>query len=189
VDVVRDAQHRVAKITISGSIVLLNEGEWSPWIAVDFLTGIPGGAVLGTVGAPTSLRGIVRLFLKQVFPKFELYVSPINIDPLEPINPLSVPSRLAGDLARRHGRFYTIGIPEDTKALSHGALDEEQFQSQCELGMQERIAHYRQRRSGYRSSRARLCALRLRDRAAFFRRIGPHQHRSAGGRCTGGDRR
>jgi predicted AlkP superfamily phosphohydrolase/phosphomutase len=144
VDVVRDAEHRVAKITISGSTVLLNEGEWSPWIAVDFLTGIPGGAVLGTLGAPTSLRGIVRLFLKQVFPKFELYASPINIDPLAAINPISVPSRLAGDLARRHGRFYTIGIPEDTKALSHGALDEEQFQAQCELSMQERIAHYRQ---------------------------------------------
>jgi predicted AlkP superfamily phosphohydrolase/phosphomutase len=123
---------------------LLNEGEWSSWVPVDFFTGIPGGGALGAIGAPTSLRGMVRLFLKQVFPKFELYVSPLNIDPLEPINPLSVPAQLAGELARRHGRFYTIGIPEDTKALSHGALNEEQFQAQCELSMQERIAQYRQ---------------------------------------------
>ena len=144
VEVVRDAQHRVARIRISGSTVLLNEGEWSSWVPVDFFTGIPGGGALGAVGAPTSMRGMVRLFLKQVFPKLELYVSPINIDPLEPTNPLSVPSDLAAEMARRHGRFYTIGIPEDTKALSHGALDEVQFQAQCELSMQERIAQYRQ---------------------------------------------
>jgi len=144
VDVVRDSQHRVAKIAISGSTLLLNEGEWSGWVPVDFHTGIPGSSVLSAAGAPTSLRGMVRLFLKRVFPKLELYVSPINIDPLEPANPISVPAQLASDLARRHGRFYTLGIPEDTKALSHGALDEEQFLAQCELAMQERIAQYRQ---------------------------------------------
>jgi predicted AlkP superfamily phosphohydrolase/phosphomutase len=144
VEVVRDAKHRVAKISLGGATVLLNEGEWSDWIPIDFFTGIPGGGALGAIGAPTSVRGMARLFLKRVFPKLELYVSPLNIDPLEPVNSLSVPSRLAADLARRHGRFYTIGIPEDTKALSHGALDELQFQSQCELCMQERIAQYRQ---------------------------------------------
>jgi predicted AlkP superfamily phosphohydrolase/phosphomutase len=150
-EVVRDPEHRVAKISISGSSVLLNEGEWSPWMPVNFMTGIPGGGALGAVGAPTSLRGMVRLLLKHVFPKLELYVSPINIDPLEPVNPLSVPPRLASDLARRQGRYYTIGIPEDTKALSHGALSEEQFQAQCELCMQERIAQYRQVLSEFRS--------------------------------------
>jgi predicted AlkP superfamily phosphohydrolase/phosphomutase len=141
---VRDAEHRVAKITVCGATVLLNEGEWSEWIPVEFSAGIPGGSVLGAVGAPTSLRGMVRLFLKQAFPKFELYVSPVNIDPLQPVNNISIPASLAGVLARRHGRFYTLGIPEDTKALSHGALDEDQFQAQCELAMQERIAQYRQ---------------------------------------------
>lgn len=142
-DLVRDAEHRVAKITIGQATVLLKEGEWSSWIPVEFFTGIPGGGILSAVGAPTSLRGMVRLFLKQVFPKFELYVSPINLDPHEPINSLSVPAEFARELAGRRGRFYTIGIPEDTKALSHGALDEDQFQAQCELSMQERIAQYR----------------------------------------------
>lgn len=141
---VRDAEHRVAKITIGNVDVLLNEGEWSAWIPLEFFAGIPGGAVISAVGAPTSLRGMVRLFLKQVFPKFELYVSPINIDPLQPISTISIPDEFAGELARRHGRFYTIGIPEDTKALSHGALDEDQFQAQCELSMKERVAQYRQ---------------------------------------------
>lgn len=151
VDVVRDPEHRVAKIAIGDSTLLLNEGEWSGWVPIDFQTGIPASTVLSAAGAPTSLRGMVRLFLKQAFPKFELYISPINIDPLQPENPVSVPSQLAIDLARRHGRFYTLGIPEDTKALSHGALNEEQFQTQCELAMQERIAHYRQALAEFQS--------------------------------------
>jgi predicted AlkP superfamily phosphohydrolase/phosphomutase len=150
-DLVRDVDHRVAKIKVGDATVLLNEGEWSPWIPVELSSGIPGGGALAAVGVNTSLSGMVRLFLKQVFPKFELYVSPINIDPLEPINSLSVPSQLASDLARRHGRFYTLGIPEDTKALSYGALDEDQFQAQCELSMQERIAQYRQALSEFSS--------------------------------------
>lgn len=143
VRLVRDPDHHVAKVQIGGVTVLLQEGEWSDWVPVDFDTGFPGGSVIGALGAPTSLRGIVRLFLKSVFPKCELYISPINIDPLRPINQVSMPAGLAADLAGRHGRFYTIGIPEDTKALSHGALDEDQFQSQCEIAQQERIAQYR----------------------------------------------
>jgi len=54
-----------------------------------------------------------------------------------------VPDGFAGQLAKRHGRFGTLGIPEDTKALRHGALDERQFLAQCKLVLDERVAQYR----------------------------------------------
>ncbi len=143
-DIARDPYAPVARISIDGQHILLNEGEWSHFVPVVFRTGIPGSPVLGAMGAPVSIQGMVRLFMKQVHPKFELYVSPINIDPMSPVNQISVPAGLASQLAARHGRFYTAGIPEDTKALSNGALDEDQFLSQSELAMQERIAQYRE---------------------------------------------
>ncbi len=142
--VVRDPDARVAKIQLSGNTLLLNEGEWSNWIPIVFRSQMPGSNALGSIGAPTSIQGIVRLFLKQVHPKVELYVSPINIDPLAPVNRISSPADFSRHVAERHGRFYTNGIPEDTKALSHGALNESQFLEQSELAVDERIRQYRQ---------------------------------------------
>ena len=142
VDIIRDPENRVAKIEFSGQVIMLNEGEWSQWLPVDFPTGVPGSTILGAAGAPTFVRGIVRLFMKQVHPRFELYFSPINIDPLAPINSISVPDDLSRTLAQRHGRFHTVGIPEDTKALSHGALTETQFLDQAEAVTEERVKQF-----------------------------------------------
>ena len=141
--IVRDPTSKVAKIEISGSIVLLSEGEWSDWIPIELPTGVPGSSLLSAAQAPTSLYGMVRLYLKQVHRELELYVSPINIDPMNPVNPIASPNDFSRSLAERHGRFYTIGIPEDTKALSHGALDEDEFLAQCDLATAERIEQYR----------------------------------------------
>ena len=141
--VVRDPINRVAKIELSGRVVLLTEGEWSDWTVVDFPTEAPGTTLLQAAGAPTSVSGMVRMFAKQIHPKFELYVSPINIDPLLPINSISEPPDFSRQLARHHGRFHTLGIPEDTKALSHGALTEKQFLAQAKSVMEERSEQFR----------------------------------------------
>lgn len=151
VEIVRDSTNRVAKIHISGNVVLLAEGEWSDWVPIEFPTEIPGTTLLNATGAPTSVGGMVRLFAKQVHPKFELYVSPVNIDPTQPINSISVPPEFSRQLARRHGRFHTLGIPEDTKALSHGALDEDQFLSQANAVMRERSEQFEQALASFKS--------------------------------------
>jgi len=151
VDIVRDPTNRVAKIHISGNVVLLAEGEWSDWIPIEFPSEIPGTTLLSAAGAPTSIGGMVRLFAKQVHPLFELYVSPVNIDPAQPINSISVPPEFSSELARRHGRFHTVGIPEDTKALSHGALDEDQFLSQTETVMRERSEQFEEALASFQS--------------------------------------
>jgi len=140
--VVRDPEKAVAKIEIGDRIIVLNEGEWSEWIAIDFQTGIPGSTILSTMQAPTSVAGMVRFHLKAVHPHIKLYVSPVNIDPESPANPISEPPDFAAQLAGRHGRFYTTGIPEDTKALSRGALDEDEFLEQAGIVLEEKITEY-----------------------------------------------
>jgi len=142
-DIVRDPQANVAKITIGGDTLLLNEGEWSDWVRIEFKTGIPGGSLLSGVGYPTSVRAMVRLLLKQVHPDLELYVSPLNIDPTAPATPISTPSDFSKQLAEACGLHYTTGIPEDAKALRTGGLNEDQFLQQVQLLVEERLRQYR----------------------------------------------
>ena len=143
VEVVRDSQSPVAKIRVSGKTILLNEGEWSAWTAIQFQSQVPGSSAMGVAGAPTSIQGAARFFLKSVHPKLEIYVSPINVDPAAPVVDISTPSNLTIGMSKKFGRFHTNGIPEDTKALSHRALNEEQFIEQSHAVVTERVQQYR----------------------------------------------
>jgi predicted AlkP superfamily phosphohydrolase/phosphomutase len=125
----RDPEYPTAKITIQNHRILLREKEWSDWIPVEFEL-IPG---------LQSVTGICRFYLKEVRPNFKLYVTPVNIDPSNPALPISTPSDFASDLYRDCGYFYTQGMPEDTKALSWGVFDHEDFYRQSENVLQERI--------------------------------------------------
>src|SRR5437667_65009 len=82
-----------------------------------------------------------RFYLKQAHPRFQLYVSPINIDPADPALPISTPSGYSRFLSEEVGEFYTQGIAEDTKALSDGVLDDKEFleQSRTVLAEHRRI--------------------------------------------------
>jgi predicted AlkP superfamily phosphohydrolase/phosphomutase len=117
VEIIRDPEVDAAVIRIGGRDVILVGGEWSEWLPVAFDPGLLAGAI----------PGMLRLYLKRVHPTFELYVSPINIDPIDPALPIASPPRYAADLARDVGRFYTQGMPEDTKALATGALTADEF--------------------------------------------------------------
>ena len=141
-NIVRDPEHKVARIEVDDQAVLLNEGEWSDWLRVEFKTGIPGSTALSAAGAPTSAFGVVRLYLKQVHPHLRLYVSPINIDPTSPVNPVSTPSSLAERTAAKLGPFYTVGIPEDHAALTSEALNEDEFRDQAYHVLNERVDLY-----------------------------------------------
>jgi len=127
--VYRDPEYPVAKIVIDEKELLLNEGEWSPWVQLSF-------PMMPTV----SVKGICRFYLKEVRPHFKLYVTPINIDPSDPALPISTPEDYAKELYERFGPFHTKGLPADTKALDHGVLDEEEFLAFDDLILEERLA-------------------------------------------------
>lgn len=123
-----DAERPVALIRFADERALLNVGEWSDWLAVDFEM-VPG---------LVEVRGMVRVYLKQTHPHFSLYVSPVNIDPRNPAQPISIPAEYAFELAEAAGPFYTQEMPEDTKALSAHVLTPREFLNQSGLVMNER---------------------------------------------------
>jgi predicted AlkP superfamily phosphohydrolase/phosphomutase len=126
-DIAVDPLEPVAKFEVDGQEFVLREGEWSDWVHVKFKL-IP---FLSTV------RGICRLYLKQVHPRFQLYVSPINIDPADPALPISTPKLYSRLLSEETGEFYTQGIAEDTKALSDGVLDDDEYLEQSRTVLAE----------------------------------------------------
>jgi predicted AlkP superfamily phosphohydrolase/phosphomutase len=84
-----------------------------------------------------NVRGMCRFYLKQAHPRFQLYVSPINIDPSNPALPLSTPSNYSRMLSDEAGEFHTQGIAEDTKALSDGVLDDKEYLEQARTVLAE----------------------------------------------------
>jgi predicted AlkP superfamily phosphohydrolase/phosphomutase len=118
-----DPMQPLARLAIGDSLAIVREGEWSDWLTADF----------PLLPHLVSVRGMVRVFAKQLHPRFEVYVSPVNVDPAAADLPISTPRSFSRDIARRTGRFYTLGIPEDTSAMRQGVFDLQEFLSQSRL--------------------------------------------------------
>lgn len=122
-----DPLEAVARIAVQGREFVLREGEWSDWVRVDFQL----------VPFVSHVKGMCRFFLKQAHPRFQLYVSPMNIDPADPALPISTPSSYSRLLSDEAGDYYTQGIAEDTKALSDGVLDDDEYLEQARTVLAE----------------------------------------------------
>ncbi len=122
-----DPDESVAKLVVQDEEFILKEGEWSDWIQVDF------EAVPYLVG----ISAIGRFYLQQVRPHFRLYVSPLQIDPMQPAMPISNPEGWSHELAEELGYFYTQNLPEDTAALDEGIFDGREFWQQSQFVFDE----------------------------------------------------
>lgn len=127
-----DADKQFVKLVVGEEERLLAIGEWSDWLPVEFEL-IPS----------QSLQAEARFYLKQLDPYFEMYVSPLNIDPLEPAMPVSTPDDYASELAHATGRFYTQGMPEDTKSLKTGVFTADEFLAQARIAGEENRRQYK----------------------------------------------
>ncbi|MBN1853303.1 MAG: alkaline phosphatase family protein [Pirellulales bacterium] len=107
---------KTATLRIGSERVLLTEGQYSDWVRFAF-----------TMAPCLKLHGICRFFLKQMNPSFEMYCTPLQIDPAKPAMPISHPRVYSTYLACHQGPFATLGLAEDTAALSEGVLEEEVF--------------------------------------------------------------
>ena len=136
-----DARAGAADFQLPDREFVLRQGEWSPWIQVQFEL-LPHLA---------SVKGICRFFLKQVSPTFQLYVSPVNMDPGDPALPISTPGDFSRELWEELGFFYTQGIAEDTKALSGGYLDDGEYLAQARSVLEEQVCAYRKELAHYNS--------------------------------------
>jgi predicted AlkP superfamily phosphohydrolase/phosphomutase len=109
-----------ATVTLGGTPVTLQPGRMSEWISVRFRAA-PG----------VSISGICRLQLLEMADHVSVYVTPINIDPDDPAMPISHPKFYATYLAKRVGKFATLGLAEDTWALNEGVLGQADFLTQA----------------------------------------------------------
>jgi predicted AlkP superfamily phosphohydrolase/phosphomutase len=109
-----------AVLKIGGKKYDLRLGHYSDWIQVRYRI-VPGMAV----------SGLCKFLLLATSPDFELYVTPVNIDPEKPAMPIGYPSVYSIYLAKQQGPFATLGLAEDTWALNEEVLDDAQFLKQC----------------------------------------------------------
>ncbi len=125
-----DPDQRTAAIWLQGAPIVLREGEWSPWVEVEFAL-LPG---------VHSVHGLVRFYLQQASEHVRLYVSPIHPAP-----------RTAGladgdfdiELQRELGYYHTKGMSEATKAVTQGVFSDEEYRQQSRLVLDEKIAALR----------------------------------------------
>jgi predicted AlkP superfamily phosphohydrolase/phosphomutase len=122
-DVDIDPEQPFARLASGDAMAIVREGEWSEWMPVDFAL-IPHLA---------SVRGMFRVFARRLHPRLELYVSPVNADPMSADLPISAPASFSREIARKTGRYSTLGIPEDTAALRQGVFNLQEFLSQSRL--------------------------------------------------------
>ncbi|MEJ2338811.1 MAG: alkaline phosphatase family protein, partial [Gemmatimonadales bacterium] len=111
-----DRQSGTARIEVNGRMLELAVGELSDWIELSFKAA-PG----------IKVRGICRMMVTEMGEHFSLYATPINIDPEKPAMPISHPSYYAVYLAKKLGKYATLGLAEDTWALNEGVIDDQTF--------------------------------------------------------------
>jgi predicted AlkP superfamily phosphohydrolase/phosphomutase len=101
---------------VSGQTFKLKKGEFSDWIKIAFRPGLG-----------MKVSAICRFYITQMDPYFEMYLTPLMIDPEKPALPISHPYVYAAYLAKLLGSFITLGEANDTWALNEGILSEEAF--------------------------------------------------------------
>jgi len=122
---VKDADR--ADIKINGDKYTLKKGVYTDWIKVDFKAGFG-----------IKVHGICKFLLLGTEPEFELYITPVNIDPEKPAMPLSHPVVYSTYLSKLQGPFATLGLAEDSWALNEKVLDDDGFMQQCVTMDEER---------------------------------------------------
>lgn len=92
--------------------IKVEAGKLSGWLTVCYKTG------------RTKIKGIARFRITE---GPVVYCTALHVDPSSPVVPLSHPVHYSRYLAGAVGRFATLGLAEDTWALSNGHLDEKSF--------------------------------------------------------------
>lgn len=125
-----DPSEPVARFEVGGAKVVLRQGEWSGWLRVQF----------PLIPWLKDASAMVRLYAKQLHPGFQVYVSPINIDPERPELPISDPDTYSATLAKSTGPFYTQGMAEDTAAFRQNIFSRAEYLAQSRLVAEEHLA-------------------------------------------------
>ncbi|MGH0032889.1 MAG: alkaline phosphatase family protein [Myxococcota bacterium] len=117
-----------AELTLEGEEpITLKVGEYSDWVELKF-----------DAGLRVKVQGIAKFYLVSAAPEVNLYMTPIHIDPEKPAMPIAHPEVYAIYLAKKQGKFATLGLAEDTWALNNRVIDEKVFYDQAMFIYEER---------------------------------------------------
>jgi len=111
-----DKKKKEALLEVSGQKIRLKENTFSSWVRLTF-----------RLGLWIKVQSICRFYISQLDPHFEMYVTPLNIDPEKPALPISHPFIYSIYLSKLLGSYITLGEANDTWALNEGVLSEEAF--------------------------------------------------------------
>jgi len=111
-----DRAARLVHVVIGGDKHTLEPGKLTGWVDIAFKAA-PG----------VKIRGICRMLVTEMDEHFGLYITPISFDPEKPAMPVSHPSYYSTYLAKKIGKFSTLGLAEDTWALNEGVIDDGAF--------------------------------------------------------------
>ncbi len=92
--------------------ISVDENELSKWLTITYKAG------------RTKVKGIARFKISE---GPLVYCTALHVDPSSPVVPLSHPVHYSRYLAGAIGQFATLGLAEDTWALSNGHINEEVF--------------------------------------------------------------
>ena len=98
----------------------VGEGKWSNWFRSKF-----------PVTSFLSISAISRFYVLETSPDLRVYMSPLNIDPVHPILPISYPADFSAQLARTYGLYKTLGWWHDTWALNEERISDGVFLQDC----------------------------------------------------------
>ncbi len=116
-----------ATITIDNAKYPVKTKGWSGWIRVKFKAGFM-----------RDVYGVFKVYLLSTEPDFNMYATSVQIDPENPVVDMSYPKDYAKELAGKIGLFYTLGMPEDTKAVTEGRIGKQVFLEQINQIEEER---------------------------------------------------
>ncbi|MFH1749240.1 MAG: alkaline phosphatase family protein [Planctomycetota bacterium] len=115
-----NGQSDLVTLKLCGQRHVLKKGMYTPWIKFHFQAA-PG----------MKVHSICQFLLLGTAPEFELYVTPLQIDPEKPALPISHPRVFSTYLAKSQGPFATLGLAEDTWAHNERILQDPSFLHQC----------------------------------------------------------
>lgn len=118
--IVPDGKNGSAVLRLDRQKIPLAPGEFTDWVRVRFRLNLLAKA-----------SAVCRFYLKRLEPPFELYCTPLHIDPARPAMPISHPRSYSVYLAKQFGPYATLGLAEDTWSLSEGLMSEDSFLRQA----------------------------------------------------------
>lgn len=120
-------------VDVAGKSIQLRVGQWSEFVEIEF-----------EVTALATARGIARFYLESLSPEVSVYMTPVNLDPRDPILTISQPKSFSKELAERIGLFKTQGWAIDTMAYNEGMMSDEAFlqDAACVFEAREKMLFY-----------------------------------------------